>query len=150
MSAKTIQGSRGDMQKGKGIYGRTKTIQGEQRGYVEGQGDIWENKDDTREQRGYVEGTGIYGSTKTIQGSRGDIQKGKGMQQSTGYISPLLSCIVIVLSYFPVPSTYTLYSLVSSLHSRIYPYLSLPEQPSTWIQQLIFPFCQFNNHAVVQ
>ena len=39
-------------------------------------------------------------------------------------ISPLLPCIVFILPYIPVPSTYTLYSLVSSLYSHISPYPS--------------------------
>ena len=40
------------------------------------------------------------------------------------YVYPLLFCIVFVLPYIPVPSTYTLYSLVWSWYSHISPYPS--------------------------
>ena len=42
----------------------------------------------------------------------------------TFYIYPLLPCIVLLLPYIPLPSTYPLYSLVSSLYSHISPYPS--------------------------
>ena len=65
-----------------------------------------------------MKGTGIYGSTKTIQESRGY------MYPVPFYIYPLLSCIVLILPYIPVPFYTTLYSLVSSLYSHISPYPS--------------------------
>ena len=42
----------------------------------------------------------------------------------TFYIYPLLPCIVLLLPYIAVPSTSTLYSLVSSSYSHISPYPS--------------------------
>ena len=49
-STKTMQGSREDMKTGTGIYGRTKTVLA-RRGclYIAGYGDIWERKNDTRD-----------------------------------------------------------------------------------------------------
>ena len=58
----------------------------------------------------------------------------------TFYIYPLLPCIVFVLPYIPVPSTSTLYSLVSSSYSHISPYLlHLPSTPLYRLCTPIYP-----------
>ena len=52
-----------------------------------------------------------------------------------------IPCIVFVLPYIPCSSTYTLYSLVSSVYSHISPYPSTytPSYPSHRLCYLIYP-----------
>ena len=56
------------------------------------------------------------------------------------YIFPLLPCIIFVLPYFPVPSTYPLYFLVSSLYFHI--------SPCSSTYTLYSPVSSFYSHVI--